>query len=201
MSNKTLVLLVAVCSAFSGETSELKRSASTSGDAGSDVAQTTGPVDVCALVLKADVDAAFVPRVFGNGEKQQGYVAGTAKLASVSGCTFTSRGASPREMLVVSIIARRAPSDQTGVTVATAKEGAVKLNAQLKLNAVPVDVPGLGDAAYWIDLGSSTRPGIELNVFKGRRLWLVYSASAPKGGADAALAGLTKLAKATLGRL
>lgn len=199
-SKKALVLLVAVCSAFSGETSESKGSASTSSDARSDVVQPAGPLDACALVLKADVDAAFVPRVFGNGEKQRGYPAGTAKLATVSGCTFTSRGASVREMMVVSILARRAPNDKTGITVAKAKEGAVKLNAELKLNAAPVDVPGLGDAAYWIDLGSSARPTIALNVFKGQRLWLVYSSMAPKGGADAALAGLTKLAKATLGR-
>jgi len=195
VSNKTLVLLVAVCSALSGETTESKHSASTSGDDRSEVARTRGLADVCALILKADVDAAFAPRVFGNGEQGRGNVAGTAKLASVSSCIFTSRGATVREMMTVSVLARRAPNDKAAVTVAIAKGGAVKLNA------APVDVPGLGDAAYWVNLGSSTRPMIELNVFKGSRLWLVYSAMVPNGGADAALAGLTSLARATLGRL
>jgi hypothetical protein len=197
VSNKALVLLVVVCSAFSAEAKEWKRSVSLSSDSRRDVAQATGPLDACALIQKADVDAAFVPRVFGNGEKQQGYVAGTAKLASVSGCTFTSRGASVREMMTAGVVVRRAPNDKTGVTVAQAKEGAVKLIAQLKLDGAPVDVAGLGDAAYWINLGSSARPAIELNVFKGKRLWIVYSSSAPKGGAELALANLTKLAKAT----
>lgn len=192
---EALVLLVAVCSANSGEAKESTDRTSTSSDARSDVARATGPLDACALVLKADVDAAFAPRVFGNGEKGRGDFAGTAKLATVSRCTFTSRGASVREMMTVSILARRAPDDKTGITVASAKDGAVKLNT------TPVEVPGLGDAAYWVNLGSSTRPIIQLNVLKGTRLWLIFSASASQLGTDTALAGLTKVAKATLGRL
>lgn len=192
---KPLVLLLAVCSACSGETKESKGNASTSSDARSDVAMTTGPLDACALMLKADVDAAFAPRVFGNGEQGLRNVAGTDRLATVSGCTFTSPGASVKEMMTISIVARRAPNDETGITVASAKAGAVKLNT------TPVDVPGLGDAAYWINLGSSTRPIIELNVFRGKRLWLIFSATASKLGTDTALAGLTKVAEATLGRL
>ncbi len=175
-SRKALVLLVAVCSAFS---SGVRKSSD----------------DACTLVLKSDVDAAFAPRVFANGEKGRGDFAGTAKLASVSGCTFTSRGASLRELLTVSILVRRAPSDQSGVTVASAKDGAAKLNAK------PVDVPGLGDAAYWVNLGSTTRPIIQLNVFKGKRLWIVYSATGSKLGPETALAGLTKIARVSLGRL
>ena len=192
---KALVVLVAVCSAFSGEAKEPNGSALTSGDARSGTAQAAGPLDACALLLKADVDAAFAPRVFANGEKGRGNFAGTAKLAAVSSCTFTSRGASLREMLTVGILARRAPSDQTGVPLASAKDGAVKLNA------TPVDVPGLGDGAYWVNLGSRTRPVISLNVLKGKRLWLVFSASASGLATETALAGLTKAAKATLGRL
>ena len=80
------------------------------------------------------------------------------------------------------------------MTVAIAKAGAVQLHA------TPVDVPGLGDAAYWVNLGSARRPIIQLNVLKGKRLWLIFSASAATLGTDAALASLTKLAKATLAR-
>ena len=161
----------------------------------SNVVQSTGPLDACALMLKADVDAAFAPRVFGDGEKGVGDVAGSATLAAVSGCTFSSPGASAKEMMTVSILARRAPDDQTGMTVAMAKAGAVQLNA------TPVDVPGLGEAAYWINLGSSTRPIIQLNVLKGKRLWLIFSVTASPLGTDTALAGLTQVARAALGRL
>ena len=98
-------------------------------------------------------------------------------------------------MLTVSLLARRAPSDPMGITVEVAKAGAVTLHQ------TPVDVPGLGNAAYWVNFGSSTRPNIQLNVLKGRRLWLIFSASGSKLETDAALAGLTKMAKATLGRL
>lgn len=192
---KALVLLLAACSALSCKAGESKSAVSTSGNAQSDVAPTAGPLDACALMLKADVDAAFAPRVFGDGEKGVGDVAGSATLAAVSGCTFVSRGASAKEMMTVSVLARRAPDDETGMTVAMAKDGAVKLNA------TPVDVPGLGDAAYWVNLGSSTRPIIQLNVLKGKRFWLIFSATASQLGTDTALAGLTQVARATLGRL
>ena len=192
---KALVLLLAAGSALSCKAGESKSAVSTSGNARSDVAQAAGPLDACALMLKADVDAAFAPRVFGDGEKGVGDVAGSATLAAVSGCTFSSPGASAKEMMTVSILARRAPDDQTGMTVAMAKDGAVQLNA------TPVDVPGLGEAAYWINLGSSTRPIIQLNVLKGKRLWLIFSATASPLGTDTALAGLAQVARAALGRL
>jgi len=192
---KALVLLLAAGSALSCKAGESKSTVSTSGNAQSDVAQAAGPLDACALMLKADVDAAFAPRVFGDGEKGVGDVAGSATLAAVSGCSFSSPGASAKERLTVSILVRRAPDDKTGMTVAMAKDGAVKLNAS------PVDMPGLGDAAYWVNLGSSTRPIIQLNVLKGKRLWLIFSATASQLGTDTALAGLTQVARTTLGRL
>lgn len=170
---EALIVLVAVTSAFASAPS----------------------ADVCALIPKADVDSAFAPRVFANGQKRPGSFAGTKKLASVLGCTLTSRGASIRDLWTVGLDVRRAPSDESGITVSTAKAGAVTLKA------TPVDVPALGDAAYWINLGSSTRPIIQLNVFKGKRLWLTFSASGAKLDIDAAVANLTKVAKGTLSRL
>jgi hypothetical protein len=59
----------------------------------------------------------------------------------------------------------------------------------------------LGDAAYWVNLGSATRPSIQLNVFKGPRVWLVFSASASGLDVDAAVGHLTALARASLTRL
>ena len=63
----------------------------------SNVVQSTGPLDACALMLKADVDAGFAPRVFGEGEKGVGDVARSITLAAVSGCAFSSPGASARD--------------------------------------------------------------------------------------------------------
>lgn len=149
----------------------------------------------CVLLLKADVEAAFAPRVFKDGEKGVGDFAGTAKYASVSSCMFTSKGASFRDLLTVGLVVRRAPTDQSGVALATAKEGAVKLKM------TPVDVPGLGDAAYWVNSGTAKRPNLQLNVLKGKRLWLIFGATAAGLEIDKALAGLTKVAQATLPRL
>jgi hypothetical protein len=157
--------------------------------------QSPAPLDACALMLKADADAAFAPRVFIEDAKAPGGFAGTAKLATVASCTYSSRGASLRDLLTVGILVRRAPNDKTGVTVAAAKDGAIKLNK------TPVDVPGLGDAAYWVDLGSARRPVVSLNVFKGKRLWLVFSASAAGLNTETALVSLKTVAKATLARL
>ena len=149
----------------------------------------------CAVLLKADVEAAFTPRVFKDGEKGPGDFAGTAKYASVSNCTYSSKGASFRDLLTVGIVVRRAPTDQSGVTLAVAKDGAVKLKM------TPVDVPGLGDAAYWVNMGSAKRPNLQLNVLKGKRLWLIFGATAAGLDIDKALAGLTKVAQATLPRV
>lgn len=188
---KAVVLLLALCSACSGDTKR-SRTAEASAATGS---QTARPFDACAFVLKADVDAAFAPRTFTLEPKGRPDIASTGQRADVSTCTFASRGASVRDLLTVGLLARRAPSDASGVTVATAKAGA----AQLK--TTPVDVPGLGDAAYWVNLGSANRPSIQLNVFKGPRVWLVFSASAAGLNVDAAVGHLTNVAQAALARL
>lgn len=190
-----IMLLLACCAACSGDARGSKSAAATT--AGGTAASSTSQraPGACALVTKADVDAAFAPRVFTVEPQTTPDVAGTGKLASVSKCTYASRGASVREMTTVSALVRQAPTDAAGVPVATAKAGAVKLNA------APVDVPALGDAAYWINLGSATRPIVELNVFVGPKLWLVFSASAPTLGVDAAVADLRKVAESAVGRL
>lgn len=191
----SLVPVVAVCLALPGTAVGATGSAvPVVGHSRRDVAQ-TGPLDACTLLLKADVDAAFAPRVFGAGEKGPGNFAGTAKYAAVANCTYTSRGSGLRDLMTVGLLARRAADDKSGISVATAKNGAVTLKA------TPVDVKGLGDAAYWVNLGSAKRPIIQLNVLKGKRLWLIFSASAAGLNTDAALANLTTVAKATLARL
>lgn len=190
---KAFVLILAICSACSGDTKGMEAASSSS--AAATGSQTARTLDACVLLPKADIDAAFAPRIFALEPEGQPDIAGTGTIAAVSTCTFTSPGASVRDMLTVGLLARRAPSDAGGVTVATAKAGAVQLKA------TPVDVQGLGDAAYWVNLGSASRPSIQLNVFKGPRLWLVFSASAAGLDVNTALEHLTTLAQAALGRL
>lgn len=192
---RATVLLLAVCAACSGDSKGSDPAAETTAAGRAASSATSRAPSACVLMTKADVDAAFAPRVFTVEPQTTPDVAGTGTLASVSKCTYVSRGASIREMFTVGALVRQAPTDATGVTVAVAKDGAAKLNA------TPVDVSGLGDAAYWINLGSTTRPIIQLNVFVGPRLWLVFSASAPTLSTDAALADLRKIAEAALGRL
>lgn len=189
---KAVVLLLAICAACSGDTRGMKAAPASAATSDARPART---LDACLLLLKPDVDAAFAPRTFALEPETQPDIASSGKLAAVSTCTFVSRGASIREMLTVSLLARRAPTDASGVTVATAKAGA----AQLK--ATPVDVPGLGDAAYWVNLGSASRPSIQLNVFKGPRVWLVFGASTAGMDAHATVEHLTTLAHAALIRL
>jgi hypothetical protein len=144
--------------------------------------------DACAMVKLADLDAAFAPRKFEPGTPGKQQVAGTATLATVSTCSFISRGATAKEKLSVSLLARLAPSDTTGVTPAAAREGAVQLKA------TPVAVQGLGEGAYWVNLGSASFPVVELNLFRGKREWLIFGASGRKLDLPATVASLTRLA-------
>lgn len=150
--------------------------------------------DACAMLLKADVDAAFAPRVFEPGVPGHENAKSSSKLADLSSCTYSSPGATAKNRLSVTLLARRSPDDASSVTPQTAKEGAVKLNG------VPTDVTGLGEGAYWVNLGSSSFPVIQLNVFRGKRQWFVISAATKAIDTNTALAGLTKLAKTMTAR-
>lgn len=149
-------------------------------------------LDPCKMMQKADVEAAFAPRKFDDGSLVQ-TIKGSAKLAAVSECIYTSKGASIKEILSVSLLVRRAPTDATGMSPAQARVGAVKLNG------TPVDVSGLGEGAYWVNLGTARAPSIQLNVFRGKREWLVYGA-AGKMDSNALVASLTNIATATSSR-
>ncbi|MFZ4478823.1 MAG: hypothetical protein ACOYNZ_02900 [Rhodoferax sp.] len=150
--------------------------------------------DACAMLSKADVDAAFAPRVFEPGARGNEGAKSSPRAADLSSCTYSSPGASVKDRISVTLLARRSPDDASSVTPQTAKEGAVKLNG------VPADVSGLGEGAYWVNLGSSTFPVIQLNVFRGKREWYVVSAATKAIDTNAALAGLTKAAKSVASR-
>ena len=149
-------------------------------------------MDPCMMMQKTDVEAAFAPHKFDAGSLSQ-TMKGSAKLAAVSECIYTSKGASIKETLSVSLLVRRAPTDATGTSLAQARACAVKLNG------TPVDVSGLGEGAYWVNLGTARAPSIQLNVFRGKREWLVYGAAGNKDS-YVLVASLTNIAKATLSR-
>ena len=145
--------------------------------------------DACTMLHKEDVEAAFSPREFDS--VQPGFsVKSSPKRAGVTSCTYTARGATTRDTVTVTLGVRSAPSDATGTPPAAAKAGAVQLKTR------PVDVSGLGEGAYMVSLGSS----IQLNVFRGKREWLIFACRARTLTDDAILLGLTKIAKATLAR-
>lgn len=146
--------------------------------------------NACAMLKKENIESAFAPRQFDHGELKKSPFKATGKMATISTCTYVSAGASAKDSVSVSLMARRAPSDADGMTPEKAKAGA------LTLKTTPVDVAGLGDGAYWINMGSSKMPLIQLNVFKGKRHWFIYGASGRQLDQTTALAGLVKLAKA-----
>lgn len=149
--------------------------------------------DACAMLRKADIEAAFVLRKFDSGTP--GLTMKSSKSwAGVSECTYTSRGATIKDMITVTLGVRRAQNDETGITPEAAKAGAAILRG------TPVDVSGLGQGAYWISLGSKTFPSIQLNVFKGKREWLTFGCRANNLDQDIQLERLKKIAKNTLAR-
>lgn len=151
--------------------------------------------DACSLLKQADVEASFAPRLFDAGTARKSVVKSSPKLAAVAHCTYTSSGPTTKDRITVSLLARRAPSDDTGVTPQAAKTGAIQLKA------TPVAIAGLGDGAYTVNMGSTALPVIQINVFRGKRDWFVFSCSARNLDQDVAVANLKKIAEATLSRL
>jgi hypothetical protein len=145
--------------------------------------------DACAMLQKANVEAAFSARTFDTGTPSFA-VKGSKSMAAVSSCTYTSKGASRKDTVTVGLNVRLAPSDATATTPEAAKAGAIQLKG------TPVDVAGLGQGAYW---GSMVR-GIQLNVFRGKREWLIFGSTAKTMDNDSVLAALTKIAQTTLAR-
>lgn len=152
------------------------------------------PLDPCALMRKADLEAVF-PRSFEAGIAGPPQ-AGTAKKAAVASCTYTSPAPQPRDMVSVSFVVRRSPEGMKGISLETAKAGAVQVKA------TPVDVPGLGDGAYWINLNTEAAPNYQLNVMAGGgRYWLIFSTFGLRMEPAKAIPMLSTLARNTLPRL
>jgi hypothetical protein len=156
-------------------------------------------LDACDLVSTADLAAVFAPRTFAteNGGPEPRNRAGSATQNSVTSCTFVSRGTSIRDMVTVSVMVVTSPSDAAQRSTEQMKQGATSLG----LNATPIDLPGLGDAAYWVNLGSASRSAVAINVKQGSRRWLTVSESSSGQSVDDTVARLTTIAKSALGKL
>ncbi len=146
--------------------------------------------DTCDVVTTSEVNAAFAPRVFVIDNSGPVAAKQSSKFAQVSTCTFVSKGTTLKDMQTVSVSLRVATSDTNGVTAKVMKDGVVKLGG------TPVDVAGLGDSAYWYNLG-----GVSLVVLKGKRNLLSIGASAPKRSDADTLANLKKIAGTALAKL
>ena len=73
--------------------------------------------------------------------------------------------------------------------------------ASLGVAARPVDITGLGDSAYWVNLGSDRRSAVAVNVQRNPRYWLSVSESSSGQEEAVTVSRLTEVAKAALGRL
>ena len=168
--------------------------AATAGDAGDRSATT----DACVLITAEDLATVFAPRAFTvdtSGPTPRNRP-GKAKQAAVTTCTFVSAGATLRDLMSITVMVRTTPEGTPHPTVDEMKKGAISLG----LGAKPVDVSGLGDGAYWVNLGSAQRSAVAVNVDHGARHWLTVSESSSGANVDETAAQLTKLAAIALGR-
>ena len=61
-------------------------------------------------------------------------------------------------------------------------------------------VDGLGDGAYWFNIGGNSRSGIVLSVMRNPRHWLAVSESSSGQEEAVTVSRLSAVAKAALGR-
>jgi hypothetical protein len=66
--------------------------------------------------------------------------------------------------------------------------------------AQPADIPGLGDGAYWVNLGGQ-RSGVSVNVKHDPRTWLTVSESSSGQDVSLTVDRLTAIARGVLARL
>jgi hypothetical protein len=140
--------------------------------------------DACKLLTKADAEQILGKPVDSPTNPLQG-----DETYSVDSCEYKVTGGTPLDnvTLIVTVPANGDPARAQAVF------NSGKQQAQALYNAAPLDVPGLGDAAYWV--GGA---GNNLSILKGN-IFVSLSASTQKG--DSASPALLDLAKVVLGRL
>ena len=141
-------------------------------------------IDACTLLTKADAEQILGKPVDDPTHPVQGN-----ETFSVDSCEYKVTGGTALDnaTLIVTV-----PSNGDLATAQTAFDTG-KQQAQAAYNAAPVDVPGVGDTAYWV--GGA---GNNLSILKGN-VNVTLSASTQKG--DAPSQAILDLAKVVLGRL
>jgi hypothetical protein len=141
-------------------------------------------IDACSLLTKADAELILGSPVDNPTQPVQG-----SETFNVYSCEYYVTGGTPLDnaTLIVTV-----PSNgDLGTALAAFTAG--KDQAQTMYNAAPLDVPGLGDAAYWV-----AGAGNNLTILKGD-VYINLSASTQKG--DAPSQALLDLAKVVIGRM
>jgi hypothetical protein len=155
-------------------------------------------LDACALVLPQELADIFSGRSFvidNSGPTARNQPGGASRNMTTS-CTFVSAGASVQEMMVVSVIVTVAPDDGAQQTIEAMKAGVESLG----LGADPADIPGLGDGAYWVNLGGQ-RTAVTVNVKHDPRIWLAVSESSRGQEVSMTVGHLGDVARRVLSRL
>lgn len=159
----------------------------------------TQAIDACDLLSPGELGEIFLSRVFtvNNEGPVPRNQPGGPNRSSVTSCTFVSDTVSPQDMLSITVVLSIAPSDARQPTTAAMKSGVTSLG----IGATPVDIAGLGDDAYWVNLGSDRRSAVAVNVRHEPRMWLTVSESSAGQEVQLTVERLTGLARRALARL
>jgi hypothetical protein len=143
-----------------------------------------GGLDPCTLLTKADAES-----ILGKPVMDATHPITADATFEVRSCEYRVTGGTALDnaTLIYTV-----SSEGDAATAKTAFDTGKK-DAQKSWNAAPVDVPGLGDEAYWV--GGA---GNNVSVLKGP-IYITLSASTYKG--DSPPAAIITLAKTVLSRL
>ena len=156
------------------------------------------PLDACKLISPQELGEIFAGRTFvidNSGPVARNQQGGANKNALTT-CTFVSAGVSVEDKNVVTLLVKTAPNDAAHHSTEVMKAG-VK---QLGLGVEPSDIPGLGDGAYWVNLGTR-RSAVQVNVKHDPRIWLVVSESSSGQDVSTTVARLSDIARRVLPRI
>lgn len=174
------------------------------GDAAAPAATAAGVVDfqdldACNLVSSEELAGIFSGRSFAVDDSNPAPRSrkGGPDENSFTSCTFITADLSPSEMMAVTVLVTIAPGDDRQQSIQAMKSGVTGLG----LGAMPVDVPGLGDGAYWANLGSDRRSAVAVNVKHDPRIWLTVSESSSGQEVGLTVERLTGVAQRVLERL
>ena len=155
--------------------------------------------DACTLVTTDELAAIFPTRSFtlDNMPPEKRNKPGGPRRNAVTSCTFISNGASIPDMMTVSVVLITAYSDKAQPSIERMQSGLSTLG--LKISHKTIE--GLGDGAYWYNIGGNSRSGVVLNVMRNPRYWLTISESSSGQDEPATVSRLTEVARQALARL